>query len=73
MRNQVTLEQIQLLENAELNPLTGLAWPSNHAEILGTRRHLPVYGQYKEILEAYHGSQVIILSSETGSGKSTQV
>lgn len=34
---------------------------------------LPVYGQYSEILDTYHGNQTMVLSAETGSGKSTQV
>ncbi|KAL5090446.1 hypothetical protein Trisim1_004346 [Trichoderma cf. simile WF8] len=53
-RNQATAAQIQRLEDAAQNPLTGKAWP-------------------QEVLDNYHKSQVMILSSETGSGKSTQV
>lgn len=73
VRNQATAAQIQGLENAAQNPLTGNAWPHGHDSILQGRRRLPVYGRYQEILDKYHQSQVMILSSETGSGKSTQV
>ncbi|KAH8122227.1 P-loop containing nucleoside triphosphate hydrolase protein [Trichoderma asperelloides] len=72
-RNQATIAQVQRLEDAPLNPLTGNVWPSNHDDILQGRRRLPVYDHYQEILDKYHRSQVVILSSETGSGKSTQI
>jgi HrpA-like RNA helicase len=72
-RNQATAAQIQHLEDATKNPLTGQAWPTGHEAIVQERRRMPVYGQYQQILDAYHQSQVIVLSSEQGSGKSTQV
>ncbi|KAM0259567.1 hypothetical protein ACHAQJ_003293 [Trichoderma viride] len=72
-RNQATAAQIQRLEDAAQNPLTGKEWPQGHHLLLRDRRQLPVYGRYQEILDNYHKSQVMILSSETGSGKSTQV
>ncbi|EHK17761.1 uncharacterized protein TRIVIDRAFT_226707 [Trichoderma virens Gv29-8] len=72
-RNQLTVAQVQHLEDANQNPLTGKSWPQDHEGILQGRRRLPVYGRYQEILDNYHQSQVMILSSETGSGKSTQV
>ncbi|KIW18101.1 hypothetical protein PV08_02388 [Exophiala spinifera] len=72
-RNQLTAADIRRLEDGPQNPLTDKPWPSNHQEILNTRRRLPVYGKYEEILGVYHQSQVMILSSDTGSGKSTQV
>ncbi|KAK0723314.1 P-loop containing nucleoside triphosphate hydrolase protein [Lasiosphaeria miniovina] len=56
-----------------LRTLTKTSWPSNHQAILNTRRRLPVYSKYEQILDIYHQSQVMILSSDTGSGKSTQV
>ena len=72
-RNQVTKVQIRQLEDGPLNPLTGKAWPNGHKSILQGRRKLPVYKRLGEILDVYHQNQVFILSSETGSGKSTQV
>lgn len=72
-RNQATVAQIQRLEDADANPLTGKAWPKNHGDILKGRRNLRVYGRFEEILDVYHKNQVFILSGETGSGKSTQV
>ncbi|KAM3561588.1 hypothetical protein MY1884_002323 [Beauveria asiatica] len=58
-RNQATMADIQHLEDAD--------------SLLEDRRKLPVYGSAAELLEMYHQNQVIILSSETGAGKSTQV
>ncbi|PNP53779.1 hypothetical protein THARTR1_05903 [Trichoderma harzianum] len=72
-RNQATAAQIQRLEDAAENPLTGKEWPQGHDQLLQDRRQLLAYGRYQEILDTYHKSQVMILSSETGSGKSTQV
>lgn len=71
--NQLTVADIQRLEDAPQNPLTNGPWPANHQAILNARRRLPVYGRYEQILQIYHQSQVMILSSDTGSGKSTQV
>ncbi|KAH6972541.1 hypothetical protein BKA56DRAFT_436969, partial [Ilyonectria sp. MPI-CAGE-AT-0026] len=73
VRNEAAAAQVQHLEDAARNPLTGNAWPHGHDKILQGRRRLPVYGRYQEILDKYHQSQVMILSSETGLGKSTQV
>lgn len=73
VRNQATMAQIRCLEDAELNPLTKKAWPKSHNTILQSRRKLPVYGGFGEILDAYHKGQAFVLLSETGSGKSTQV
>ena len=72
-RNQATVAQIQRLEDATLNPLTGTVWPKGHDDILQGRRKLPVYERFEQILDVYHQNQVFILASETGSGKSTQV
>ncbi|KDN62326.1 putative pre-mRNA-splicing factor ATP-dependent RNA helicase prp43 [Colletotrichum sublineola] len=73
LRNQATATKIKLLEDAPQNPLTGNVWPRGHEVILQGRRRLLVYGRYQDILDKYHQSQVIILTSETGLGKSTQV
>lgn len=72
-RNQATAAQIQRLEDAAQNPLTGKEWPQGHHQLLQERRQLLAYGHYQEILDAYHKSQVMILSGDTGIGKSTQI
>ena len=72
-RNQATVAKIQQLEDGPLNPLTGKAWRKGHDKILEGRRKLPVYERFDEILNVYHQNQVFVLTSETGSGKSTQL
>ncbi|KAI9167615.1 Pre-mRNA-splicing factor ATP-dependent RNA helicase PRP43 [Paramyrothecium foliicola] len=72
-RNEATVEKIQALEDAAVNPLNGQQWPQGHNEMLAGRRRLPVYGRLDEILDVYHKNQVFVLTSETGSGKSTQI
>ncbi|KAF7548663.1 hypothetical protein G7Z17_g6899 [Cylindrodendrum hubeiense] len=73
LQHQATADQVRRLEDATQNPLTGNMWPDGHHNILQDRRRLPVYRRYQEIFDAYHQSQIIILSSETGLGKSTLV
>ncbi|CAH0034428.1 unnamed protein product, partial [Clonostachys rhizophaga] len=73
IRNQTTFAQIWALEEATRNPLTGIERPAGYDAMLQSRRLLPVHERYSEILDAYQQSQIMILSSETGSGKSTQV
>ena len=72
-RNQATLAKIQELEDGPVNPLTGKKWPRGHKQLKENIRRLPVYGSADAILSAYHGNNVFVLSSGTGSGKSTQV
>ncbi|GAB0091162.1 RNA helicase [Sergentomyia squamirostris] len=43
----------------------------NHVKLF--RRQLPIYQMHSEILEKVHENQVIVIVSETGSGKTTQV
>ncbi|KAF3072200.1 Pre-mRNA-splicing factor ATP-dependent RNA helicase PRP43 [Trichoderma lentiforme] len=62
-RNQVTAAQIQRLEDAAQNPLTGKAWPQGHQNILPGRRddfvkrnwtqvpQLLVYDEYESELQ----------------------
>ncbi|VUC23840.1 unnamed protein product [Clonostachys rosea] len=71
--NEVTAADIRRLEDAPTNPWTGEPWPQEAKALLEGRRKLPVYEKFDEILKAYHDKQVFVLSSETASGKSTQV
>lgn len=52
---------------------TGQAWPTGYDGIMQRRLNLPVYRRFEEILDVYHKNQVFVLSSETVSGKSTQI
>lgn len=44
-----------------------------YENILGNRKKLPVYERRQEILDAIQNHQVIVISGETGSGKTTQI
>ncbi|CAG9994486.1 unnamed protein product, partial [Clonostachys byssicola] len=73
IRNQTTFAQIWALEEATCSPHTGNERPPGYDAMLQSRRLLPVHERYSEILDVYQQSQIMILSGETGSGKSTQV
>lgn len=45
----------------------------NYIRMKETRRKLPAWSCMNEVLETLHQNQVIIISGETGCGKSTQV
>uniref|UniRef100_A0A2P2JTQ8 RNA helicase n=1 Tax=Rhizophora mucronata TaxID=61149 RepID=A0A2P2JTQ8_RHIMU len=55
----------------------GFNWGRLHSLLLRESRRLedglPLYGFRREILQAMHGHQVMVLIGETGSGKSTQL
>lgn len=75
VRNTTTADQAQKLEDSELNYLRE-GTPKHSAAyfgILATRRKLPVYGQHQAFLDIYQKAQVMVLSSDTGSGKTTQI
>lgn len=55
------------------NPLTGRPFSANYHTVLRMSRELPVSQNMPEILEAIKSHNVVILSGETGSGKTTQV
>ena len=44
-----------------------------HAAMRGARQRLPAYGSRDELLRALDASRVVVVSGETGCGKSTQV
>lgn len=45
----------------------------DYNEMLRVREALPVYAMREQITSLIEGSQVVVLSGETGSGKTTQV
>jgi ABC-type transport system involved in cytochrome bd biosynthesis fused ATPase/permease subunit len=46
---------------------------ADYKRMLANRERLPTFQKRKEILEAIAGAQVVVISGETGCGKSTQV
>ncbi|KAM0209798.1 hypothetical protein ACHAQI_006262 [Fusarium lateritium] len=72
-RNTTAEEAIQL-EDGEAHPLRDKQVHSErYFELLEIRRQLPVSSKRQGFLDAYHQNQVIVLSGETGSGKTTQI
>ncbi|KAI1851198.1 hypothetical protein JX266_003273 [Neoarthrinium moseri] len=73
IRNKTTVQQVTALENGQTNPLTEKPYSEHYRKLLEQRRKLPVHFKRGEFLEMYHKYQVIILSSDTGFGKTTQI
>lgn len=46
---------------------------SRTPQVQSQREHLPAIAQEQEIMEAIHNNDVVVLTGETGSGKTTQV
>ncbi|KAJ4163812.1 hypothetical protein LMH87_005517 [Akanthomyces muscarius] len=72
-RYKATAAKIRAVEDGPVNFLTGKKWSAKHRKLLENRRKLPVYVNLDKILETYHGNAYLVLTSDTGSGKSTQV
>ncbi|KAH7040029.1 uncharacterized protein B0I36DRAFT_357389 [Microdochium trichocladiopsis] len=75
----ITAEQIDAIEeNPEVNPHTvndkeTRPYSAVYWETRQSRKGLPVYKQRQEFLDFYQKHQVMILSSGTGFGKTTQI
>ncbi|KAH7177706.1 P-loop containing nucleoside triphosphate hydrolase protein [Fusarium sp. MPI-SDFR-AT-0072] len=73
-RNETTAAQAIAIEDCKDHPFRpGEKHSEKYFELLKQRRALPVSSRRQEFLDAYHQHQVIVLSSETGSGKTTQI
>ena len=72
-RNKTTAEQARKVEDGDINPLTEKPFSAKYRQLLGVRRQLLVYGKREEFLDAYQKARVLLVTSETGSGKTTQI
>ncbi|KAG5760673.1 hypothetical protein H9Q72_011216 [Fusarium xylarioides] len=73
-RNNTTATEAMKLEDAKNHPLRkGKQHSARYFKLLDARRKLPVSSTRQEFLDIYHSIKVIVLSSETGSGKTTQI
>ncbi|KAF5595243.1 ATP-binding protein PRP16 [Fusarium pseudocircinatum] len=69
-----TAEEAIRLEDGEAHPLRANDLHTRrYFELLTIRRRLPASQKRQEFLDLYHQHQVIIVSGETGSGKTTQI
>nr|XP_026494581.1 putative ATP-dependent RNA helicase DHX57 [Vanessa tameamea] len=72
-RSTINVEEL-LKENSEIAKRWSEKKENNrYNRMMSDRRKLPAWQKRKEILEAINKSQVIVVSGETGCGKSTQV
>ena len=69
----LSAEDASKLEDGPNSFWTGAAYTDRYFTILEQRRRLPVYKQRQEFLDLLHEHQIICLSGETGSGKTTQI
>jgi len=72
-RHEITAQEVLKLQTASVNPITKEERPSNYNEEITKRHALPVFKSVEEILRTYEREPVMVISGETGSGKSTQV
>ncbi|KAK9796942.1 putative RNA helicase [Seiridium cardinale] len=61
------------LEDGEINPVSGQPFSSRYYGLLEGCRKLPVAQHRGESLDMYHANQVMLVVSEAGSGKTTQL
>ncbi|CAH2006694.1 unnamed protein product [Acanthoscelides obtectus] len=54
-------------------PPTVPSFPKYDREVSEIRINLPIFEKRQEILDAINANQIVVISSETGSGKTTQV
>ncbi|KAG5799029.1 hypothetical protein H9Q69_001970 [Fusarium xylarioides] len=73
-RNETTAHEAIKLEDAKNHPLRkDKQHSAQYFKLLEARRKLPVSSMRQEFLDVYHSTKVIVLSSEPGSGKTTQI
>lgn len=68
-----TVPMIMATEDGQINPFSRAFWTPGFKTLLKSRRALPVIQQFKKILDAKQKNQVFVLTSDPGSGKSTQI
>ena len=61
-----------VLQAGDINPFTLQPFSKRYADIFAVRKKLPVHQQMNEFLEMFNANQFVVLSGETGSGKTTQ-
>ncbi|KAI8889376.1 P-loop containing nucleoside triphosphate hydrolase protein [Backusella circina FSU 941] len=70
---KISAQKAEELENVIKNPFSNKEYSVKYKKILKKRRRLPVYRDRQKFLDLIHSNQFVILVSETGSGKTTQI
>lgn len=73
--SQITARVVVDQENGEFNWIktAKTAYTPKYKQILVQRQELPVFRQREEFLKKYQRSRVVVLTSDTGSGKTTEI
>ncbi|KAI0631613.1 pre-mRNA-splicing factor ATP-dependent RNA helicase PRP43 [Trametes polyzona] len=70
---KVTSRQVLKAMEGDVNPFTKKPHSAQYKKILKDRKKLPVFSQMDEFLKMFSQNQIIVMVSETGSGKTTQI
>ncbi|GAA5896499.1 hypothetical protein JCM8208_004215 [Rhodotorula glutinis] len=68
-----TGNDVEAVMAGDINPFTLQPFSKRYADIFAVRKKLPVHQQMNEFLEMFNANQFVVLSGETGSGKTTQI
>jgi len=60
-------------EGINNNPLTGEKYSDNYKKLAKFWSNLPAYKRVDEIIKTIHNNQVVVITSDTGTGKSVLI
>ncbi|TNY22825.1 P-loop containing nucleoside triphosphate hydrolase protein [Rhodotorula diobovata] len=66
-------KDVEAVMAGDINPFTLQPFSKRYADIFTVRKKLPVHQQMDEFLQMFNANQFVVLSGETGSGKTTQI
>ncbi|GAA5891469.1 hypothetical protein JCM6882_004480 [Rhodosporidiobolus microsporus] len=66
-------ETVEKIMAGDVNPFNLRPHSKRYKDIFEVRKKLPVHAQMDEFLKMFNESQFVVLSGETGSGKTTQI
>ncbi|GAA5941712.1 hypothetical protein JCM1841_005160 [Sporobolomyces salmonicolor] len=70
---KVNGKQVEGVMAGEINPFNHRPHSKRYFDIFEVRKKLPVHQQMSEFLQMFSDNQFVVLSGETGSGKTTQI
>ncbi|GAA5995883.1 uncharacterized protein JCM10292_004806 [Rhodotorula paludigena] len=66
-------DKVERVMAGDVNPWNGRPHSRKYHDIFEVRKKLPVHQQMNEFLDMFNKNQFVVLSGETGSGKTTQI